>query len=132
MSEAGAPAHTETPAAVWLCRSEDLVERGLAVPFEVIHQGQPLRAFAVRYQGRVVAYLNRCTHIEMEMDYRPNCFFDHTGQWLTCATHGALYRPDDGRGAGGPCRGGLTAIAVSERAGNVYWHPSVRTRLPAI
>ena len=119
-------AHSEVNAAVALCRSEALAEGGLGVPFEVMHDGQPLRAFAVRHHGQVVAYLNRCTHIAMEMDYRPNHFFDPTGQWLMCATHGALYRPHDGRCAGGPCRGGLTPVAVSERAGMVYWHPSQR------
>jgi nitrite reductase/ring-hydroxylating ferredoxin subunit len=114
--------------AILLCQSQDLAERELAVAFEVVHDKQPLRAFAVRYQGRVVAYLNRCTHIAMEMDYRANRFFDHTGQWLMCATHGALYRPGDGRCASGPCCGGLTPVAVSEQAGVVYWHPSARTR----
>ncbi|MDR2992046.1 MAG: Rieske 2Fe-2S domain-containing protein [Burkholderiaceae bacterium] len=118
----------QTQAGIELCGSEALAERGPAVAFEVVHDGQPLRAFAVRYQGRVVAYLNRCTHIAMEMDYRPNQFFDHTGQWLMCATHGALYRPGDGRCAGGPGCGALTPVAVSERAGIVYWHPSARTR----
>jgi nitrite reductase/ring-hydroxylating ferredoxin subunit len=32
----------------------------------------------------------------MEMDYQPNRFFDDTGQWLLCATHGAPTRPDTG------------------------------------
>jgi hypothetical protein len=44
-------------------------------------------------EGQVHAYLNRCTHVAMEMDYQPNRFFDDTGHWLLCATHGAAYRP---------------------------------------
>jgi nitrite reductase/ring-hydroxylating ferredoxin subunit len=58
----------------------------------------------------------------MEMDYRPDHFFDMTGQWLICATHGALYQPDTGACRGGPCRGGLAKIEVSEYDGVVHWH----------
>lgn len=104
-----------------LCRSGDLQERGEAVPFDVIFAGQTCRAFAVRFNGQAVAYLNRCAHVAMEMDWRPNRFFDDTGRWLMCATHGAMYEPTTGACAGGPCRGGLSGIAVAERDGVVYW-----------
>ncbi|WP_092949516.1 Rieske (2Fe-2S) protein [Paracidovorax konjaci] len=105
-----------------LCASAELVEGGLAVPFDVVHAGQTCRAFAVRYQGVPHAYLNRCTHVAMEMDYQPNRFFDDTGHWLLCATHGAAYQPATGACAGGPCRGGLVKIAISEELGVVRWH----------
>ena len=58
----------------------------------------------------------------MEMDYQPDQFFDDTGQWLLCATHGAAYRPDTGECGGGPCRGGLVKIPLSEAEGIVRWH----------
>ena len=105
-----------------LCRSTDLQECGLAVSFDVLYQGQSCWAFAVRFQGEVHAYLNRCSHVAMEMDFQPNRFFDTTGQWLICATHGALYAPDTGRCMNGPCRGALIKIALSEQDGMVGWH----------
>jgi nitrite reductase/ring-hydroxylating ferredoxin subunit len=108
-----------TPA---LCSSSALVDGGLAVPFDVLYQGQTCRAFAVRYAGVAHAYLNRCSHIPMEMDYQPDRFFDSTGHWLICATHGALYEPDTGRCAGGPCRGALVKISLHEEGGMVHWH----------
>ncbi len=110
--------------AIPLCNSVDLQEGGLAVPFDVVYGGQTLRAFAVRFEGRPHAYLNRCTHVAMELDYQPNRVFDDTGQWLLCATHGAAYAPDTGDCAGGPCRGGLVKVAMSERDGVVHWHTS--------
>jgi nitrite reductase/ring-hydroxylating ferredoxin subunit len=58
----------------------------------------------------------------MELDWQPNRFFDESGQWLVCGTHGAVYRPDSGECAGGPCRGGLVKIAASEHEGVVRWH----------
>ena len=105
-----------------LCHSADLQEGGLAVPFDVVYQGQSCWAFAVRFRGQVHAYLNRCSHVAMEMDFQPNRFFDTTGQWLICATHGALYAPDTGRCMSGPCRGALVKIALSEQDGVVGWH----------
>jgi nitrite reductase/ring-hydroxylating ferredoxin subunit len=88
----------------------------------VMYAGQTWRAFAIRYRGGVHAYLNRCTHVAMELDWQPNRFFDDTGQWLLCGTHGAAYRPDTGACAGGPCRGALVRIEVTERGGVVHWH----------
>ena len=113
-------------ASIPLCNSKDLSNGGNAVPFDVVFAGQTCRAFAIRYQGNVHAYLNRCTHVAMEMDYQPDRFFDDTGHWLLCATHGAAYAPDTGACAGGPCRGGLVKIALSEQDGVVYWHSDYR------
>ena len=110
------------PAQVAICSSVDLVEGGLAVPFDVVYAGQTCRAFAVRFQGSVHAYLNRCSHVAMEMDFQPNRLFDDAGQWLLCATHGAAYAPDTGACAGGPCRGGLVKIDLTESSGVVHWH----------
>ena len=112
----------EDAQAVPLCNSRELVDGGLAVPFDVMYGGQTCRAFAVRYRGQVHAYLNRCTHVAMELDWQPNHVFDDTGRWLLCGTHGAAYQPDTGACGGGPCRGGLVRIALSESDGVVHWH----------
>lgn len=118
----GAPEPTWQP----LCASADLHEGGLAVPFEVLRWGRSVRAFAIRFEGHVYAYLNECTHVPMEMDYQPDQLFDSTGQWLLCATHGATYAPNTGQCVGGPCRGGLVKIELLERDGHVHWHTSAQ------
>ena len=105
-----------------LCNARDLLDGADAVPFDVVFQGQTSCAFAIRYAGCAHAYLNRCAHVPMEMDFQPNRFFDVTGHWLICATHGATYHPATGACAGGPCRGGLVKIALSEVGGVVHWH----------
>ena len=105
-----------------LCLSSDLAEGGRAVPFDVVFVGQTCRAFAIRFEGLPHAYLNRCTHVAMEMDFQQDQFFDASGRWLLCATHGAEYAPDTGECAGGPCRGGLVKIELSEADGVVHWH----------
>jgi nitrite reductase/ring-hydroxylating ferredoxin subunit len=113
------------PAAQHLCASEALVERGDAVSFDVIQYREPVRAFALRFDGRVVAYINRCAHVPTEMDWIADKFLDGDREYILCSIHGAAYEPGSGRCVGGPCgRGRLTAIKVQERDGQVYWYPS--------
>jgi nitrite reductase/ring-hydroxylating ferredoxin subunit len=108
-----------------LCASHELSERGDACVFDVRWRGEPARAFALRFDGRVVAYLNRCVHVPTEMDWQPGRFLDSDKRFILCATHGAAYEPGNGRCVGGPCRGGrLTAIEVEECDDQVYWYPS--------
>lgn len=110
---------------VFLCTSQELVERGQAWVWDVVLFRAPARAFALRFDGRVVAYLNRCVHVPTEMDWQPGEFLDIERRWILCSIHGAAYEPADGRCVGGPCgRGRLTVIDVMERDGQVYWYPS--------
>jgi nitrite reductase/ring-hydroxylating ferredoxin subunit len=105
-----------------ICRSDQLPERGKGWRFEVEgRNGETLPAFAVRYRGKVYAYINRCAHVGVELDWAGGEFFDISGLYLVCATHGAAYLPDSGRCAVGPCRGGgLQPLTVSEHDGEVY------------
>ena len=116
--------------AIPLCNSADLVGGGEAVPFDVVYCGRTSRGFAIRFEGLVYGYLNQCSHVPMEMDYQPNRFFDSSGQWLMCATHGAMYQPQTGHCIGGPCRGGLIKIALTERDGVVHWHTGPNLQAP--
>ena len=108
-----------------LCASTDLAERGRAWIWDVLQYGRPARAFALRFDGAVVAYLNRCVHVPTEMDWQPGEFLDIDRRWILCSIHGASYEPASGRCVGGPCgKGRLTTVAVQERGGQVYWYPS--------
>jgi len=115
------PAHGALP----LCASDRLQEAGQAVSFPVLLWRRPARAFALRFDGRVVAYMNRCAHVPTEMDWRPDEFLDDERRYILCSTHGAAYEPSTGRCIAGPCVGqSLMAIDVVERDGQVYWYPS--------
>ena len=108
-----------------LCGSADLAERGTALVFDVLHFRQPARAFVLRFDGQVVAYLNRCVHVPAEMDWQPGEFLDSAREFILCSIHGAAYLPGTGQCIGGPCgRGKLTALRVEEHDGQVYWYPS--------
>lgn len=104
-----------------ICASAELLEGGSGVRFEYALDADIQPAFAVRYNGIVHAYLNRCAHISVELDFNAGEFFDESGLFLVCATHGAMYEAETGACAGGPCAGkGLYKLSVLERDGNVY------------
>lgn len=112
-------------AGLPLCAGADLQEQGRAWVWDVQQHGRPVRAFALRFEGRVHAYLNRCVHVPTEMDWQPGEFLDSDKRFILCSIHGASYAPQSGRCVGGPCgRGRLTPVAVAEQGGRVYWYPS--------
>lgn len=104
-----------------ICASAALTDSGKGMRFELQYRGETAPAFVIRYRGRVYAYLNRCAHIPVEMDWQPGVFFDLSGLYLLCATHGAMYLPETGQCISGRCAGkGLVTLAVQERDGHVY------------
>ena len=105
-----------------ICASQALADSGRGVRFDVEYFGEPAPAFVVRYQGRVHAYLNRCSHVAMELDWQEGVFFDSEGRDLLCSTHGATYSASGGHCIGGPCGGRpLVRVLVEERDGKVYF-----------
>lgn len=104
-----------------ICSSDALVVGGRGVRFAVADEKDIWPAFAVRHSRGIVAYINRCAHLALELDWDPGYFFDHEGYHLICATHGALYAVDTGRCVDGPCNGlGLEALQVAETRGAIY------------
>ena len=123
------PALRPIPGPQPLCAAADLVERGQATVFDVLLWGQPARAFAMRFDGALVAYINRCVHVPVEMDWQPGEFLDQDKRWIVCSIHGASYEPADGRCVGGPCgRGKLMPITIAELDGQACWYPSADIR----
>ncbi len=101
-----------------ICASGDLADAGKGVRFEVPVGRQLAAAFVVRHEGTVHAYLNRCAHVALELDWQAGVFFDSEGRDLICSTHGAIYSASSGKCLGGPCAGGsLVKLAVEERDG---------------
>ena len=71
-------------------------------------------------------------HEPIELDWTEGGFFESSGLYLMCATHGAVYAPDTGKCEGGPCTGArLRKIMVFEKDGAIFWAPDDYVR-PAL
>lgn len=107
-------------ALVEIARSEEIPERG-ALRFRVRWKGRDAAAFAVRVDGKVRAFLNVCTHRELELDLGDGTFFTPDGSLLRCRAHGALFEPLTGACAGGSCpkRSALTELPATEEGGMI-------------
>ncbi|MDH0302495.1 MULTISPECIES: Rieske 2Fe-2S domain-containing protein [unclassified Pseudomonas] len=84
----------------FLCTSCDLAE-GHGRAFSVA--GAPL--FAVRRQGKVYLYGNRCPHRGIPLNWEADSFLDDSASLIQCAHHGALFLIESGECVAGPCAG---------------------------
>ena len=105
-----------------ICASEALSEGGPGVRFALADRdGGGEQCFAVRHGGAVCAFVNRCPHLGTELDWQPGEFFEESGLYLVCSTHGALFEPATGICVAGPCRGAsLERLQVREQGGQVF------------
>ena len=98
--------------------SADLLEGAKGVRFPL---DETTGGFAVRFRGKVCAFVNRCPHLGTELDWQPGEFWEESGLYLVCSTHGAIFEPDTGKCVAGPCRGAsLERLQVREREGQLF------------
>lgn len=103
----------------WRCRTVDLPP-GRTVKVRLSCGGRDVDGFVVNHGGRYRAYVNRCAHVGTPLDLWPNEFLDETGRVIVCATHGAIFDPEDGACTAGPCVGdALDALAVRREGDDV-------------
>ena len=103
-----------------ICPTGALVDGGEGFEFEVLKNDEVLPAFAIRYRGVAYAYVNRCSHMDLRLNFLHSDFYDLEKNHLICSTHGALYDPETGQCRSGPCNGlGLQPLIVRETAGKV-------------
>ena len=104
----------------FICTSTILKSGSTGFNFQV-KQGDSLNpAFAIRYNDKVFAYLNQCSHVSLQLDWEQGEFFDTSGDYIICANHGAMFEPDTGECVNGPCFGAfLIQLAVEEINGKV-------------
>ena len=106
------PNPAQPPAGTRLCDLADLADPG-SRGF-VFREGEALfLCFLVRRGDKVRGYVDRCPHAGLPLALAPSRYLTREGDYILCASHGALFRPDDGLCVGGPCGGrSLTPWAV--------------------
>jgi len=88
--------------------------------------GADEECFIINYGGRFHAYVNRCRHVPMAMDWVENQFFAEAGRYLMCQTHCAYYEPETGECVAGPgsaCGKFLSRIPLEIRDGRIFASP---------
>jgi len=104
-----------------ICASAALAEGGRGVRFALAEGDAEEGGFAIRYDGVVHAFVNRCPHLGSELDWQPGEFFEEGGLYLICSTHGAVFEPPTGYCVAGPCQGAsLQPVRAEESDGQVF------------
>ncbi|WP_076861927.1 Rieske (2Fe-2S) protein [Bradyrhizobium mercantei] len=120
MTRQGAQPHT----VYAICGFEDIPSRR-AIGFNLMILGEdgkrrPWPIIVVRWGRKVLGYLNKCPHDDVNLDWEPNEFLDPNGTRLMCGKHGSTFELGSGRGVEGPCKGGeLTPVALTVLDGDI-------------
>jgi nitrite reductase/ring-hydroxylating ferredoxin subunit len=94
---------------------------GTSKKFTLRRGSREFEALLVNYQGNLFAYVNRCPHTGITLDWVNNQFFSVDNRYLMCATHGAVFEPPTGECVWGPCFGlSLQSVPIEIENGKVY------------
>jgi nitrite reductase/ring-hydroxylating ferredoxin subunit len=107
-------------AAVRVARIDEVPE-GRSKKFVLAVGALEVECFLVRWRGQHYAYVNKCRHIAMSLDWVENRFFDEDGRYVLCSTHGALFEPDSGECVSGPPFGRRLVRVPLETRGEEIW-----------
>lgn len=99
-----------------LCNSTEIAE-GQSRGFQI----DGVRLLAVRRDGQMYIYENRCPHRGVPLEWLPDQFLDASGSLIQCATHGALFLIDTGECVAGPCEGQALRAQPSHEAEGIIW-----------
>lgn len=100
-----------------LCVAE--LEEGASRGIDCEVAGNHISVVVVR-RGKLYAYINSCPHTGAPLEWLPHQFLDASGSYIQCATHGALFRIEDGQCIRGPCAGAhLKSVQIAERDGHL-------------
>jgi nitrite reductase/ring-hydroxylating ferredoxin subunit len=94
---------------------------GTSKKFTLRRAAREIEAMLVNYDGNLFAYINRCPHTGITLDWVNNQFFSVDNRYLMCATHGAVFEPPTGECIWGPCVGlSLQSVPIEIEDGLVY------------
>ena len=103
-----------------IARTDEL-HPGQTRKFVLACDGREVEGFVLNVGGAFHAYVNRCRHVPMGLDWVENQFFTEDGQFIQCATHGAYYLPDTGECiAGPPCGKSLVRVPLEIKGGTIF------------
>jgi nitrite reductase/ring-hydroxylating ferredoxin subunit len=104
-----------------LCHINEIADPG-AKGFELAHNDKTLAFFVVKKHGQIFGYLNKCPHVGINLEWRPDDFLNIDKSLIQCSVHGAEFIIETGHCIGGPCRGKMldSVKLVLDAQGNVF------------
>ncbi len=115
-----------SPRARYKVARADSLKPGESLKFMLPIRGADEECFLINFAGEFHAYVNRCRHVPMAMDWVDNQFFAEDGRYLMCQTHNAYYEPASGECIAGPptaCGKYLYRVLTEIDEGVVYARP---------
>ncbi|MFC1588888.1 Rieske (2Fe-2S) protein [Pseudomonadota bacterium] len=95
-----------------VCSISDIPDPG-SKAFQLNHNGDDLAIFVVHKDGKFHAFINRCPHTGINLEWQPDQFLDKDQAFIQCSSHGALFEIDTGHCIHGPCAGdSLTPVQI--------------------
>ena len=105
---------------LFLAREVD-IQPSCSVKFAFLLKEKKLEGFLINDGGNFRAYINRCRHMGITLDWDTGEFYNRQKDGLICKTHGAVYRPDTGACTSGPCLGkSLFPLPLLRESGEVF------------
>ncbi len=117
--------HRAAASRYRVARTDDLAP-GESFKFLLPIRGADEECFLINFAGKFHAYVNRCRHVPMAMDWVDNQFFAEEGRYLMCQTHNAYYEPATGECIAGPpsaCGKFLYRVPLEVEDDVIYAHP---------
>ena len=97
------------------------IKEGQSKKFLLKEDEETLECFLICHKKKFHAYVNRCQHVSLPLDWGDNDFFTEDKKLLMCKNHGALYLPHSGECIEGPCAGlSLKKVPLEIEGDGIY------------
>ena len=87
-----------------VCEVDELKRAG-SYGWEIVINDLIVKCCIIYHQNEILSYLNRCPHTGVNLEWVPHQFLDRNNKFIQCATHGALFKIENGLCIHGPCVG---------------------------
>lgn len=104
-----------------LCNTSEISDPG-AKGFEIDVGDKTLAFFIVKKHGEVFGYINKCPHVGINLEWRPDDFLNIDKSLIQCSVHGAEFIIETGHCIAGPCHGKMlsTVELDIDGQGNIF------------
>ena len=105
--------------ARFVAKTKDIPE-GSSKKIQLKKGKETQEGFVLHSKGHFFAYVNRCPHVSLPLDWGDGDFLTSDGKFALCKNHGALFEIETGECVDGPCTGEfLEKIPLEIKGGRI-------------